>query len=158
MKENIFQIKRDQVLQYHKENYFGGNFNLMAVGNIDHKILVEYSEKYFGKAPAESPINPKSSSWKFGKKDSQSEKIYKKENENITTILSNHRICEIDSFIPGSRKFIEGETKPTFQPNIMLIEGENQKSTKIGIYYDAPDWYDPEMYIFLLLQRMIGTY
>lgn len=155
MKENIFQLKRDQVLEFHQDNYVGSNFNLMAVGNIQHDDLVKYCDKYFGKARAHSEKS-KLADWKYNSDNKKSKPVYKDENNDVDSILSDQKMKIIDLKSAENKKFIPAEVKPVFQPNIMLIEGKNQKTTKIGIYYDAPDWYDPEMYVFLLLQRMIG--
>lgn len=180
MKNNIFTLKRDQVIEYHQDNYTAKNFNLIGVGNFEHEDLVGFCDKYFGNVPEHPPGYVEGL-------DSSSKKILPLGNQGFSyledgreiTVLGNHNfgvypsydasevykevfdaqtIGGYDSPAPQSEGFIDAKTAPVFQPNLMLIEGNKQTSTKIGIYYDAPNWFDPEMYVFLLLQRMIGTH
>lgn len=181
MKNNIFSLKREQVIQYHRQNYTAKNFNLVAVGNLEHNQLVAHCEKFFGNVAEHGPDSTSSA-------PDQPHKMMKilplgnqgysflEKNQKIS-ILPHHNfgmypsydaesvfedqfdrdsLLKLDMAHTPTSTFSGADTKPIFQPNLMLIEGKNQTSTKIGIYYDAPDWFDPEMYVFLLLQRMIG--
>jgi hypothetical protein len=180
MKDNIFTLKREQVIKYHRQNYTAKNFNLVAVGNLEHDDLVSFCQKYFGNVPEHAPdydptLEIKDKMTKILPLGNEGYS-YLEEGRKIE-ILPNHNfglypsydanevfknqfdkktILELDHQQQESGSFVGVETKPIFQPNCMLIEGNNQSTTKIGIYYDAPNWFDPEMYVFLLLQRMIG--
>ena len=72
-------------------------------------------------------------------------------------VFEKPEILNIDSALKSRTGFIGMEERPVFKPNMTLIEGDENYSTKIGIYYEAPTWFDPEMYTFLILQRMIGN-
>lgn len=182
MKSNIYNLKREQVIQYHTQNYTAKNFNLVAVGNLEHNQLVAHCEKYFGNVPEHAPDytpSPSDIAPKMMKILPIGNEGYSFYDQNQkTSILPNHNfgmypsydaegvfaeqfnwesLLKLDSAVAPTGTFSGADTKPIFQPNLMLIEGKNQTSTKIGIYYDAPDWFDPEMYVFLLLQRMIGN-
>jgi hypothetical protein len=181
MKNNIFTLKREQVIKYHQQNYTAKNFNLVAVGNLEHDDLVSFCEKYFGNVPEHAPDYVPDST----QNDSKMMKILPLGNEGFSyleddkriQILPNHNfglypsydandvykdqfhenvLIGLDNQEVTNQSFINVDTQPVFQPNLMVIEGHNQSTTKVGIYYDAPNWFDPEMYVFLLLQRMIG--
>lgn len=195
LKADILNMNREKIVRFHKNNYFGGNIALLAVGNVNHEKFVEYTEKYFGQASKDTPENNKhryqkkfetmwrdSSSNNFGFLNNNNSDFL---NKNISNLSSNFgmetekkQLFQSDSFDRHSglnifkkeeMMLIDGETKngnyfkgieerPIFSPNMMLIQGEDHLPTKIGIYYDAPTWFDPEMYTFLILQRMIGRF
>ncbi|KRW98652.1 Metalloenzyme, LuxS/M16 peptidase-like protein [Pseudocohnilembus persalinus] len=56
---NIFSITRENVVEYHKNNYFGENIMIVAAGNHNHEQLCDYVNKYFGNFPQKSPQDPK---------------------------------------------------------------------------------------------------
>lgn len=43
----MYSITRDNIVEYHKNNYFGKNIMVVAAGNHDHNALCDYVEKYF---------------------------------------------------------------------------------------------------------------
>ena len=49
--DNIYQINRDMVVDFHKTNYFGENIVIVGTGNVDHNKLVELSQKGFSGLP-----------------------------------------------------------------------------------------------------------
>ena len=48
-------------------------------------------------------------------------------------------------------------TKPVFNPGTQLIEGP-EGDLKMGLYWEAPTWYDPDYIPFMILQRITGDY
>lgn len=53
--DNIYQINRDMVVDFHQSNYFGDNIVIVGTGNISHQQLVDLSEKYFHTMPKSAP-------------------------------------------------------------------------------------------------------
>lgn len=49
--DNIYEIKRDMVVDFHKTNYYGENIVIVGTGNIEHKRLVDLSQKHFDSLP-----------------------------------------------------------------------------------------------------------
>jgi mitochondrial-processing peptidase subunit beta len=47
--DNIYKITRDMIVEYHKRMYFGENMIIVGTGNVEHQMLVDLSEKHFGK-------------------------------------------------------------------------------------------------------------
>jgi mitochondrial-processing peptidase subunit beta len=47
--ENIHKITRDMIVEYHKRMYYGENMIIVGTGNVEHQMLVDLSEKHFGK-------------------------------------------------------------------------------------------------------------
>jgi len=52
--DNIYQITREMVTDFRETNYFGENMVIVGCGNVNHKELVELSEKYFSNMPRRS--------------------------------------------------------------------------------------------------------
>ena len=42
--DNIREITRDMVTDFHQRNYFGENMVVVGAGNIDHQMLVDLVE------------------------------------------------------------------------------------------------------------------
>jgi predicted Zn-dependent peptidase len=42
--DNIRQIRRDQVVDFHETNYFGENMVIVGTGDVDHQMLVDLAE------------------------------------------------------------------------------------------------------------------
>ena len=188
LKQDILNMNREKIARFHENNYFGGNFTLLGVGNLDHEEFVSFSDKYFGRAPAETPQHNKQhyqnkmrTTWRTSENESAKLVDFSSEKPDFSGIkgrsdklkntpdfdmLGRHsglgvfekpEILSIDSAFKSRTGFIGVEERPVFKPNMTLIEGNELYSTKIGIYYEAPTWFDPEMYTFLILQRMIGN-
>ncbi len=45
--DNIRQINRDMVVDFHRTNYFGENMVIVGTGKIDHQMLVDLAEQHF---------------------------------------------------------------------------------------------------------------
>ncbi len=50
-KENILSLKRDDLQSFIKTHYTADRFVIAGAGAVDHKQLVELTEKHFGKIP-----------------------------------------------------------------------------------------------------------
>jgi predicted Zn-dependent peptidase len=46
--DNIRQISRDMVVDFHATNYFGENMVIVGTGNVSHQQLVDLAEQHFG--------------------------------------------------------------------------------------------------------------
>ena len=49
--ENIRKISRHDLVEYIKTHYTADRFVIAGAGAVDHKQLVELTDKYFGKLP-----------------------------------------------------------------------------------------------------------
>ena len=45
--DNIRQIRRDMVVDFHETNYYGENMVIVGTGDVDHQQLVDLAEQYF---------------------------------------------------------------------------------------------------------------
>jgi len=52
--DNIRQINRDMVIDFHRRNYFGENMVVVGTGNIEHQQLVDLVEQHFANLPRKS--------------------------------------------------------------------------------------------------------
>mmetsp|Transcript_6035 Transcript_6035/g.6622 ORF Transcript_6035/g.6622 Transcript_6035/m.6622 type:complete len:523 (-) Transcript_6035:167-1735(-) len=55
IRENIGLITQDMIKEYHATHYIGPNIAVVGAGNVEHKQLVELSEKIFGGVASQSP-------------------------------------------------------------------------------------------------------
>lgn len=46
--QNMFSITRDMILRYQQQNYYGKNIIIAAAGSIDHDMMCNFIQKYFG--------------------------------------------------------------------------------------------------------------
>ena len=53
--DNIFEINRNMVVDFHNTNYFGENIVICGAGQVNHNELVEAAEKYFGSLKSKAP-------------------------------------------------------------------------------------------------------
>lgn len=53
--DNIYQINRDMVVDFHANNYYGDNMVIVGTGNINHDQLVDLCEQHFSTVPKKSP-------------------------------------------------------------------------------------------------------
>ena len=49
--DNIYHIKRDMVVDFHRTNYFGDNIVVVGTGGVSHQQLVDLVEKHFHSLP-----------------------------------------------------------------------------------------------------------
>ena len=54
-RENINNVTEDMIREFHANHYHGSNMVIVGTGNLDHKQLVDFSEKYFGTLPKDAP-------------------------------------------------------------------------------------------------------
>lgn len=54
--DNITQITRDMVVDYHARNYFGENMVIVGTGKVDHQQLVDLCEQHFSSLPRKAPL------------------------------------------------------------------------------------------------------
>lgn len=54
-------------------------------------------------------------------------------------------------------ELLQNISKPAFIPGTQLIEGP-EGELKVGLYWEAPTWYDPEYVPMMILQRITGDY
>ena len=52
---NMYSINRDMIVQYKEANYFGKNMIVVGGGDINHKELCHYFDKYFSRVPTNPP-------------------------------------------------------------------------------------------------------
>ena len=57
--ENIKSVQREQIIEFHKLNFYGENLFFVTAGNVEHKSFCGLVEKYFGKWPAVIKSNDK---------------------------------------------------------------------------------------------------
>ena len=58
-RNNIPVIKRQQIVEFRRQNFTGENLFIVTSGNVNHKKVAELAEQYFGVWPAKTPIeNP----------------------------------------------------------------------------------------------------
>jgi len=55
IRENIGNISRDQIVEYHKTHYIGPNIVVVGAGNISHEELVSSVDQHFGRLPNQIP-------------------------------------------------------------------------------------------------------
>ena len=51
-----------------------------------------------------------------------------------------------------------GSDKPIYEPGLLFLPEEEMENPNIGVFYDAPDWFDKDYYSFLMLQRIFSSY
>lgn len=61
--DNIRQINRDMVVDFHRRNYYGENMVVVGSGAIDHQQLVDLVEQHFASMPRNTTL-PKNSTEK----------------------------------------------------------------------------------------------
>ena len=49
--DNIRQINRDMVVDFHSTNYFGENMVIVGTGDVNHDTLVDLCEQHFSRVP-----------------------------------------------------------------------------------------------------------
>lgn len=49
--DNIRQINREMVVDFHATNYFGENMVIVGTGAVEHQQLVDLAEQHFGNMP-----------------------------------------------------------------------------------------------------------
>lgn len=49
--DNVMNISREMVTDYHKNNYVGQNIIVIGTGNVNHKDLEKFVNRTFGKLP-----------------------------------------------------------------------------------------------------------
>ena len=54
-RENISNITEDMIREFHANHYHGNNMVVVGAGEVNHKELVDFSNKYFGTLPKEAP-------------------------------------------------------------------------------------------------------
>ena len=54
--DNIREITRDMVTDFHQRNYFGENMVVVGAGNIDHQMLVDLVEQHLSGLPRTSRL------------------------------------------------------------------------------------------------------
>lgn len=55
--ENMQNITREMIVDYHNKNYHGDNIYIIGVGDIpSHEAVVELVERHFGKYPKKNLI------------------------------------------------------------------------------------------------------
>ena len=54
--DNIREITRDMVTDFHQRNYFGENMVVVGAGNIDHQMLVDLVEQHLSGLPRTSML------------------------------------------------------------------------------------------------------
>ena len=47
--DNIYEISRDMIVEFHNRMYFGENMMVIGTGNIEHQQLVDLTEEHFGR-------------------------------------------------------------------------------------------------------------
>jgi len=50
-RDNLRNLTLDQVKDFHRNNYFGDNVVLVAVGDVDHQQIVDLAEQHFSSLP-----------------------------------------------------------------------------------------------------------
>jgi mitochondrial-processing peptidase subunit beta len=53
--DNIRQINREMVVDFHSTNYFGENMVIVGTGAIEHQQLVDLAEQHFGNVQRKAP-------------------------------------------------------------------------------------------------------
>lgn len=48
--------------------------------------------------------------------------------------------------------------KPNFTPSILSMKDEELPNLNVGVFFEAPGWFNPDYYPFLVLQRVLGEY
>jgi len=54
--DNIRQINRDMVVDFHRRNYYGENVVVVGSGNINHQQLVDLVEQHFASMPRNTTL------------------------------------------------------------------------------------------------------
>lgn len=49
--DNIREITREMVVDFHATNYFGENIVIVGTGKVSHQMLVDLAEQHFGNLP-----------------------------------------------------------------------------------------------------------
>ena len=59
--DNIKQINRDMVVDFHRANYYGENMVIVGTGGISHQQLIDLVEKNFQNLPRKSGVPKRNS-------------------------------------------------------------------------------------------------
>lgn len=58
----------------------------------------------------------------------------------------------------SATKKILNTNKPEFHTSHLFMRDDEMMNSNVGVFYNAPGWYDPDFYSFLLLQRVFSGY
>ena len=59
--DNIYQITRDMVVEFHQTNYYGENMVIVGTGAVPHQQIVDLAERHFHTMPSKA-VRPKRNS------------------------------------------------------------------------------------------------
>ena len=54
-RENISNVSEEMIRDFHANHYHAQNMVVVGTGNINHKELEDWSDKYFGNLPKKAP-------------------------------------------------------------------------------------------------------
>eukprot|EP00826_Nyctotherus_ovalis_P005650 TRINITY_DN11287_c0_g1_i12.p1 TRINITY_DN11287_c0_g1~~TRINITY_DN11287_c0_g1_i12.p1 ORF type:complete len:349 (-),score=92.85 TRINITY_DN11287_c0_g1_i12:254-1300(-) len=52
----------------------------------------------------------------------------------------------------------EGMNRPIYNPGLSMLRDDEMEDCHVGVFYNAPSWMHEDYYLFLLLERIFGTY
>lgn len=111
--QNIKSVTRQQIVDFHDQNYTGENLLFVVSGNVKHADLTQSVQKHFGK------------------------------------MQKTKKITDLE--------LLKNLERPKFVPRVSFIDGP-EGSLKIGMFWEAPCWSEPDYVAFLILQRIVGDY
>lgn len=64
--DTVSAMTRDQLIEFMKSGYYGGNMTLVGAGRITHSEMMDLAEEYFGSVPAGEPAKRKHANYTGG--------------------------------------------------------------------------------------------
>lgn len=53
---------------------------------------------------------------------------------------------------------VKNTEKPNFTPSILSMRDDELVNINVGVFFEAPSWYDEDFFAFMLYQRVLGEY
>jgi processing peptidase subunit beta len=53
---------------------------------------------------------------------------------------------------------VKNADKPNFTPSILSMRDDEMVNVNVGVFFEAPSWYDEDFYAFQLFRRVLGEY